>query len=232
MGEYIPQAPINDEAKQHNKELPGMGGVFNYVNLHAYHYAGNNLVKLVDPDGREDYPGVINAINFDFGRDYMDFMLKRMDEGNYVEAGIMFLDALSEATYDFLGVYGVSKAIGAISILATTVAPATGQWLPGNINRYHTLLGQVRNVMSQICTTMQAHHWIPQSFVTQGTRWYHSGMANILAKMGIDLKTIAWNTSQIPHGGRHLNLYMQAVSDRLMIYISSIWQEGLHGHPR
>jgi RHS repeat-associated protein len=25
MGEYIPQAPINDEAQQHNKELPGDG---------------------------------------------------------------------------------------------------------------------------------------------------------------------------------------------------------------
>jgi RHS repeat-associated protein len=53
MGEYIPQAPINDEAKQYNKELPGMGGVFNYVNLHAYHYAGNNPVKYTDPDGRD-----------------------------------------------------------------------------------------------------------------------------------------------------------------------------------
>jgi RHS repeat-associated protein len=52
-GEYIPQAPVNDEAKQHNKELPGMGGVFNYVNLHVYHYAGNNPVKLTDPDGRD-----------------------------------------------------------------------------------------------------------------------------------------------------------------------------------
>jgi hypothetical protein len=28
-----------------------MGGVFNYVNLHTYHYAGNNPVKLTDPDG-------------------------------------------------------------------------------------------------------------------------------------------------------------------------------------
>jgi hypothetical protein len=30
-----------------------MGGVFNYVNLHVYHYAGNNPVKYTDPDGRE-----------------------------------------------------------------------------------------------------------------------------------------------------------------------------------
>ena len=28
-----------------------MGGVFNVVNLHVYHYAGNNPVKYVDPDG-------------------------------------------------------------------------------------------------------------------------------------------------------------------------------------
>jgi len=53
MGEYIPQAPINDDAKKNNKNLPGMGGVFNYVNFHVYHYAGNNPVKLVDPDGRD-----------------------------------------------------------------------------------------------------------------------------------------------------------------------------------
>jgi hypothetical protein len=26
--------------------------VFNYVNLHVYHYVGNNPVKLSDPDGR------------------------------------------------------------------------------------------------------------------------------------------------------------------------------------
>jgi hypothetical protein len=33
-----------------------MGGVYNLVNLHVYHYAGNNPVKYTDPDG--------NAINF------------------------------------------------------------------------------------------------------------------------------------------------------------------------
>jgi hypothetical protein len=54
MGEYIPQAPVNDEAKKHNENLPGLGGVFNYVNLHAYHYAGNNPVVLWDPMGLSD----------------------------------------------------------------------------------------------------------------------------------------------------------------------------------
>jgi RHS repeat-associated protein len=51
MQDYIPSAPVNDEVKKRNGNLPGMGGVFNYVNLHVYHYAGNNPVKYTDPDG-------------------------------------------------------------------------------------------------------------------------------------------------------------------------------------
>ena len=51
LGDYIPKAPIDDEAKKHNENLPGMGGVYNIVNLHLYHYAGNNPVKYTDPDG-------------------------------------------------------------------------------------------------------------------------------------------------------------------------------------
>ncbi|MDR2941895.1 MAG: RHS repeat-associated core domain-containing protein, partial [Treponema sp.] len=53
LGEYVPSAPVDEEAKKRNGNLPGMGGVFNYVNLHVYHYAGNNPVKYTDPDGRK-----------------------------------------------------------------------------------------------------------------------------------------------------------------------------------
>lgn len=53
LGEYIPQAPIDEEAKRHNQNLPGMGGVFNAVNLNLYHYAANNPIKYTDSDGRD-----------------------------------------------------------------------------------------------------------------------------------------------------------------------------------
>ena len=52
QGDYIPGAPINDEVRRNNNNLPGMGGIYNYVNMHVYHYGGNNPVKYVDPDGR------------------------------------------------------------------------------------------------------------------------------------------------------------------------------------
>ncbi|WP_081984422.1 toxin TcdB middle/N-terminal domain-containing protein [Treponema sp. OMZ 838] len=66
LSDYIPKAPIDDEAKKHNENLPGMGGVFNVVNLHLYHYAGNNPVKYTDPDGRVPLVAILIVIGFVF----------------------------------------------------------------------------------------------------------------------------------------------------------------------
>ena len=83
LSDYIPKAPIDDEAKKHNENLPGMGGVFNVVNLHLYHYAGNNPVKYTDPDGREQTDTDIPKVTFSLDpQKIMDSQVK-MDSNLY-----------------------------------------------------------------------------------------------------------------------------------------------------
>ena len=47
MGEYVPSPG------QRPDKLPGMGGVYNIINFHCFAYAGNNPIRLTDPDGRD-----------------------------------------------------------------------------------------------------------------------------------------------------------------------------------
>ena len=108
MGEYLPVAPVNDEAKKHNENLPGMGGVFNYVNLHVYHYAGNNPVVMKDPDGKADgwqiAGGVVQIV------------------GGVVEITVgIFGEPLSAGTSTFILIWGAKDVIDGAGKIITGV---------------------------------------------------------------------------------------------------------------
>ena len=107
VSDYIPMAPVDDEAKKHNEQLPGMGGVFNVVNFQLYHYAGNNPVKYTDPDGRE-LDSEIVAQGFKY---IYDLATASEDKRQSVAND---LSAFLNENPEFFGVAGAAAALGAL----------------------------------------------------------------------------------------------------------------------
>jgi hypothetical protein len=111
MGEYVPQAPVNDEAKKHNENLPGLGGVFNYVNLHAYHYAGNNSIRYTDPNG-ESLGDLLEGAQEKFE--------------NYVTQFIEDHDDLIKASSGRVTLQLGKKTLGGFALSGSLIIEATG----------------------------------------------------------------------------------------------------------
>jgi RHS repeat-associated protein len=83
----------------------GNGGIYNSINMHTYHYAGNNPIKYTDPDGRADYetmpyfPGRTDAglrdLRWDPIRDRDAGLTKLTADNKY---GIAFSITISDET--------------------------------------------------------------------------------------------------------------------------------------
>ncbi|QQO10712.1 DUF4347 domain-containing protein [Breznakiella homolactica] len=85
MGEYVPGPGMSPN------KLGGMGGVYNVVNLHTYHYAANNPVRYTDPDGRMNDDGTGNDPTGGVGKKYV--IIAMFPGGGNENVGTTFVDA-------------------------------------------------------------------------------------------------------------------------------------------
>ena len=173
LGEYVPLAPVNDEAKKHNQNLPGLGGIFNSVNLNLYHYAANNPIKYTDPDGKFDWESFKQnfitdlkaATNLDFGIDYYLYATDSWNNKNYFSWATCTISFYCEATYNTLFAYGGAKvldaAVKAISMLGTTLAALSssstvvlGRYAEGSCGGYTKMAEKIGASYFQLPSTI------------------------------------------------------------------------------
>ena len=132
LGEYIPLAPVNAEAKKHNQNLPG-GGIYNTVNFHLYHYAGigqrsdselqaNNPVKYTDPTGRVQIAAERQFL-MNSTRDMYQIGLNGEEERSIGQAGCAIA-----CGSNFTATYTMSYQLSPVQINETYVKKGSMQW--------------------------------------------------------------------------------------------------------
>ena len=121
LGEYIPAAgkATADEASKQ----PGLGGVFNHVNLNLYHYANNNPVKYTDPDGKIAFCVVTAGIGALVGAAYGAY--KSYSQNGEINWGEVGRDAAIGAC---IGLTGGAIAAQAATATALTAGSATASF--------------------------------------------------------------------------------------------------------
>ena len=120
LGDYIPKAPIDDEAKKHNEKLPN-GGIYNVVNLHVFNYGNNNPVKYNDPTGEIPFMAVTGIIGAGIGAlygAYKSYTETGSVDWNEVGKGALIGGAIGLGA----GAAGAAYVTGSATASVTTVA--------------------------------------------------------------------------------------------------------------
>ena len=96
----------------------GEGGIYNTVNLNVYHYAGNNPVKYIDPDGRvlETPWDIANAV---FG--YISGIIE-LNNGDYLKGSLSILGGVADTVAAFAPTIPGGVSIGIKTIQYGTSA--------------------------------------------------------------------------------------------------------------
>ncbi|EMB38907.1 RHS repeat-associated core domain-containing protein, partial [Treponema denticola ATCC 35404] len=144
LNDYIPKAPIDDEAKKHNENLPGMGGIYNTINLHVYHYAGNNPVKYTDPDGRE-----IENLDPSQEAKLLENIINVAGTGFYFENNKLKFDSSSKASGKYSQTARDILIAGIASSKTTYVLPASPEKIQELLPDAYGELGFARRVSGE-----------------------------------------------------------------------------------
>ena len=189
LGEYLPKAPVDDEARKYNENLPGMGGIYNHINSNLYHYGGNNPVRYVDPDGRAIETG---WDLFSLGSGVASF-IENIRDGNVGGAIIDGVGIVVDAAAVILP--GIPGGVGAVT---------NGFKVADSFNDTNKVVKSLDDL------PLQKHH-----FATDKHSFYTKKMSEIADKYGLKLdgKGAEWNMEALPHQGRHPDKYHRFVME-------------------
>ena len=139
LGEYIPGA--GKATASEAGSLPGMGGIFNTVNLQLYHYAGNNPVKYTDPDGNF----IVNTKR-DYTREFMqDYNLTWPDSNETISSTgcslIASNRAVNAAIADFGYCFDTPKPSSVTSMLDNNSLTSSEGMIFGGLKDYLASFG-------------------------------------------------------------------------------------------
>ncbi|HUZ18500.1 MAG TPA: RHS repeat-associated core domain-containing protein [Spirochaetia bacterium] len=203
----LPQMPINKQARQNNQNLPGDGGVFNYLNLDVYHYAQNNPVQYSDPDGDIDLKAIVTtAASFIPGNANAGYAAKYFAQGNYPAAAVheaaAVVDGISALLAGEIGGVLIGKAAGIVGGLLGRGTSAAAESLTPNAVEAEA--SSILNVLKPGGKLIGTPGSSPKIRILPGSMKEAEGLFNQLAKFGEPVEGSGYPGQQIelPGGGR------------------------------